>query len=70
ALAAPDALRSLSLADPGGDYAAEVYAHAGLPAPEEPLERNQFRRQAQRQVAATGMAEQVYRLAEPLDQRQ
>ncbi len=27
-------------------------------------------RQAQRQVAATGMAEQVYRLAEPLDQRQ
>ncbi|WP_416194256.1 alpha/beta fold hydrolase [Pseudomonas aeruginosa] len=33
ALAAPDALRSLSLADPGGDYAAEVYAHAGLPAP-------------------------------------
>ncbi|MCS9293429.1 alpha/beta hydrolase [Pseudomonas aeruginosa] len=46
ALAAPDALRSLSLADPGGDYAAEVYAHAGLPAPEEPLERNQFRRQA------------------------
>ncbi|EKF3304261.1 alpha/beta hydrolase [Pseudomonas aeruginosa] len=39
-------LRSLSLADPGGDYAAEVYAHAGLPAPEEPLERNQFRRQA------------------------
>ncbi|MGV8812307.1 alpha/beta fold hydrolase, partial [Pseudomonas aeruginosa] len=30
----------------GGDYAAEVYAHAGLPAPEEPLERNQFRRQA------------------------
>lgn len=46
ALAAPERLRSLLLADPGGDFAADVFQAAGLAAPVAPLERNRFREQA------------------------
>ncbi|WP_374442606.1 alpha/beta fold hydrolase [Pseudomonas panipatensis] len=46
ALAAPERLRSLSLADPGGDFAAEVFRAAGLEVPVAPVERNRFREQA------------------------
>lgn len=46
ALAAPERLRSLVLADPGGDFAADVFRAAGVPAPVAPAERNRFREQA------------------------
>ena len=46
ALAAPERLRSLMLADPGGDLAADVFRAAGLDAPVAPTERNRFREQA------------------------
>lgn len=46
ALAAPQKLRSLTLADPGGDFAEDVFRMAGLVAPISPVERNQFRQQA------------------------
>ncbi|MCY1392912.1 2-succinyl-6-hydroxy-2,4-cyclohexadiene-1-carboxylate synthase [compost metagenome] len=46
ALAAPERLRTLSLADPGGDFADEVFHFAGLEPPVSPGERNQFRERA------------------------
>ena len=46
----PELVRSLSLADPGGDYAGELFASAGLPAPVAAGERNQFRLEALRLI--------------------
>ncbi|MCY1390622.1 Soluble epoxide hydrolase [compost metagenome] len=46
ALEAPERLRTLSLADPGGDFAVDVFRFAGVDAPVLPLERNRFREQA------------------------
>lgn len=46
ALAAPVRLRSLLLADPGGDFSADVFRAAGVVAPVAPAERNRFRERA------------------------
>ena len=46
ALAAPHKLLSLTLADPGGDFAEDVFSGVGIEAPVPPVERNQFRQQA------------------------
>ncbi|QRY76891.1 alpha/beta hydrolase [Pseudomonas sp. PDNC002] len=46
ALAAPQRLRSLAMADPGGDFSQDVFAHASIESPLSPMERNQFRQQA------------------------
>ncbi|MDF3931673.1 alpha/beta fold hydrolase [Pseudomonas citronellolis] len=46
ALAAPERLRSLTLADPGGDFAADLFRAAGVAVPAAPVERNRFREQA------------------------
>lgn len=46
ALTAPRKLFSLTLADPGGDYADDVFGAVNIEAPVSPLERNQFRQQA------------------------
>lgn len=46
ALAAPEKLLSLTLADPGGDFADEVFTKVAIEAPISPVERNQFRQQA------------------------
>lgn len=42
----PDLVRSLILADPGGDYEEALFTQAGLPVPESADARNDFRRQA------------------------
>lgn len=42
----PELVRSLSLADPGGDYAPDLFEAAGLPSPVQAGERNQFRLEA------------------------
>ncbi len=46
----PDLVRSLALADPGGDYASGLFAAAGVPAPVAGGERNQFRLEALRLI--------------------
>lgn len=46
----PDLLRSLVLADPGGDYAVELFQASGLEAPLAPARRNLFREEALRLI--------------------
>lgn len=46
ALMAPHKLLTLALADPGGDFADNVFTGANIEAPVSPVERNQFRQQA------------------------
>lgn len=46
----PDLLRSLVLADPGGDYAVELFQASGLEAPPAPARRNLFREEALRLI--------------------
>jgi pimeloyl-ACP methyl ester carboxylesterase len=46
ALAAPWKLLSLTLADPGGDFAEDVFTEVNIEAPVSSFERNQFRQQA------------------------
>jgi pimeloyl-ACP methyl ester carboxylesterase len=46
ALAAPQKLLSLTLADPGGDFADDVFTEVNVESPVSPVERNQFRQQA------------------------
>ncbi|HEY6610712.1 MAG TPA: alpha/beta hydrolase [Pseudomonas sp.] len=48
----PDLVRSLLLADPGGDFAPELFESAGLLAPAAADERNQFRLEALRLIGA------------------
>lgn len=48
----PDLLRSLALADPGGDFTPELFEAAGLPTPVAAGERNQFRLEALRLIHA------------------
>lgn len=52
----PDLVRSLALADPGGDFAPGLFEVAGLSAPVAAGERNQFRQEALRLIRA-GQAE-------------
>ena len=52
----PDLVRSLLLADPGGDFAPGLFDAAGLPAPIAAGERNRFRQEALRLIRA-GQAE-------------
>jgi pimeloyl-ACP methyl ester carboxylesterase len=52
----PDLVRSLLLADPGGDFAPELFEAAGLLAPVTGGERNRFRLEALRLIRA-GQAE-------------
>lgn len=52
ALAVPQKLRSLTLADPGGDFADDVFAGVNIEAPVSPVERNQFRQQALEMIRA------------------
>ncbi len=46
AIQRPDLVRSLILADPGGEFSAELFTRAGIEAPPLPLERNRFREEA------------------------
>ncbi|WP_437439685.1 alpha/beta fold hydrolase [Geopseudomonas aromaticivorans] len=46
----PDLVRSLLLADPGGDFAPELFAQAGVPVPAAAHERNRFRLEALRLI--------------------
>lgn len=48
----PELVRSLLLADPGGDFAPELFDAAGLLAPAGAGERNQFRMEALRLIGA------------------
>lgn len=57
----PELVRSLALADPGGDYAPELFASAGLTVPPAADERNRFRREALQLIRA-GQAEAGLRL--------
>lgn len=57
ALAAPQKLRSLILADPGGDFTEDVFRMAGLVSPVSPVERNQFRQQALAMIRAGQVGE-------------
>ncbi|MBD9573799.1 alpha/beta hydrolase [Pseudomonas sp. PDM23] len=57
ALAAPQKLLSLTLADPGGDYADDVFAGVNIEAPVSPVERNQFRQQALEMIRAGAVEE-------------
>jgi len=57
AMAAPEKLRSLTLADPGGDFAEDVFRAAGLVSPISPVERNQFRQQALTMICAGRIGE-------------
>lgn len=52
ALTASEKLLSLTLADPGGDFAQDLFNRANIEAPESPVERNQFRQQAQDMIRA------------------
>ncbi|MDN6857317.1 alpha/beta hydrolase [Pseudomonas sp. CAN2814] len=52
ALAAPRKLLSLTLADPGGDFADDVFTAVNIEAPVSPVERNQFRQQALQMIRA------------------
>ncbi|MCP1622163.1 alpha/beta fold hydrolase [Pseudomonas nitroreducens] len=57
ALAAPQKLRSLTLADPGGDFADDVFTQVNIEAPVSPLARNQFRQQALEMIRARQVEE-------------
>ena len=57
----PELVRSLALADPGGDFAAGLFAAAGLAVPPAADERNRFRREALQLIRA-GQAEAGLRL--------
>lgn len=46
----PELVRSLALADPGGDFASELFGASGLSAPVAADERNQFRLEALRLI--------------------
>lgn len=46
----PELVRSLTLADPGGDYAADLFAVAGVSAPAVGEQRNRFRLEALRLI--------------------
>lgn len=61
ALMAPRKLLSLTLADPGGDFADDVFAGVNIEAPNSPVERNQFRLQALQMIRA-GATEEGLRL--------
>lgn len=61
ALMAPRKLLSLTLADPGGDFADDVFAGVNIEVPNSPLERNQFRLQALQMIRA-GATEEGLRL--------
>ncbi|WP_447751255.1 alpha/beta fold hydrolase [Pseudomonas nicosulfuronedens] len=52
ALAAPQKLLSLTLADPGGDFADDVFNQVNVEAPLSPVERNQFRQRALKMICA------------------
>ncbi|MDF3864181.1 alpha/beta hydrolase [Pseudomonas denitrificans (nom. rej.)] len=52
ALVAPQKLLSLTLADPGGDFADDVFGEVNIEAPVSPVERNQFRKQALEMIRA------------------
>ncbi|MBB4868144.1 pimeloyl-ACP methyl ester carboxylesterase [Pseudomonas nitritireducens] len=57
ALAAPQKLLSLTLADPGGDFADDVFSLENIEAPVSPVERNQFRQQALEMIRAGAVEE-------------
>ena len=57
AQAAPQKLRSLILADPGGDFADDVFTAVNIEAPVSPVERNQFRQQALEMIRAGAVEE-------------
>ncbi|HYQ38783.1 MAG TPA: alpha/beta hydrolase [Pseudomonas sp.] len=57
----PELVRSLAMADPGGDFAPELFAAAGLSAPVAADERNRFRLEALQLIRA-GQAEAGLRL--------
>lgn len=57
----PELVRSLLLADPGGDFAVELFDGAGLAVPSAADERNRFRREAL-QLIRDGQAEAGLRL--------
>ncbi len=48
----PELVRSLLLADPGGDFEAELFVSAGLPVPAAAGERNRFRQEALQLIGA------------------
>lgn len=52
ALAAPERLRTLTLADPGGDFSESVFRAASVEPPIPPVERNKFREQALSMIRA------------------
>lgn len=52
ALAAPEKLLSLTLADPGGDFADDVFSRVNIAAPVSAMERNQFRHEALTMIRA------------------
>ncbi|MFS2123632.1 alpha/beta fold hydrolase [Pseudomonas sp. Pseusp97] len=52
AQAVPHKLLSLTLADPGGDFANDVFTGVNIDAPVSPVERNQFRQQALKMIRA------------------
>jgi len=52
ALAAPEKLLSLTLADPGGDFADDVFGKVNIAAPVSVVERNQFRHEALTMIRA------------------
>lgn len=61
ALEAPRKLLSLTLADPGGDFADDVFAAVNIEKPASSMERNQFRQQALEMIRA-GSVEEGLRL--------
>ena len=48
----PELVRSLVLADPGGDYAAPLFVEAGMSPPPPPSQRNRFREEVLRLIRA------------------
>jgi pimeloyl-ACP methyl ester carboxylesterase len=57
ALTAPGKLLSLTLADPGGDFADDVFTAVNVEAPVSPIARNQFRQQALEMIRASQVEE-------------
>ena len=57
ALVAPWKLLSLTLADPGGDFADDVFSKVNIDAPVSPGERNQFRQHALEMIRAGALEE-------------
>lgn len=57
ALAAPEKLRTLTLADPGGDFSEAVFRAASVEPPVSPGERNRFREQALSMIRAGSIDE-------------